>query len=201
MSKPKKDRFVYQPPAVVYYKPQGVPMFRLEQVILGVDEYEAVRLVDYEGLQQKQAAERMKVSRATCARILESAHRKIAEALTGGKAIRIEGGSFVLARNRYRCRDCNAFWEIPLRGDIDTRQPVTCPQCGSARRTPRSCAWLCIRPRGAAPRLAGKGSQDLRARPAAPFRMPGSRLTNEHILIIISLKISFISEEVGHAFR
>jgi predicted DNA-binding protein (UPF0251 family) len=133
MSKPKKDRFVYQPPAVVYYKPQGVPMFRLEQVILGVDEYEAVRLVDYEGLQQKQAAERMKVSRATCARILESAHRKIAEALTGGKAIRIEGGSFVLARNRYRCRDCNAFWEIPLRGDIDTRQPVTCPQCESDR--------------------------------------------------------------------
>jgi predicted DNA-binding protein (UPF0251 family) len=129
MPKPKKDRFVLQPPAVAYFKPQGIPMFQLDQIVLSVDEYEALRLVDYEGLQQKQAAERMEVSRATCARILESAHRKVAEALTGGKAIRIEGGSYVLGSNRYRCRECNASWDVPLRGPGARPQPLTCPRC------------------------------------------------------------------------
>ena len=133
MPKPKKDRFVLQPPSVVYYKPQGIPLFQLEQVILGVDEYEAIRLVDNEGLQQQEAAERMKISRATCARILERAHHKIAEALTDGKAIRIEGGSFVLGRNRYRCRQCNTLWEIPLKEDSKGPQQLACPRCKSDR--------------------------------------------------------------------
>jgi len=129
MPKPKKDRFVLQPPSAAYFKPQGIPMFQLEQVVLNVDEYEALRLVDYEGLQQKDAALRMEISRATCARILESAHRKVAEALTGGKAIRIEGGSYVLGTNLYRCRDCNTSWEAPLRGPGASPRPVICPRC------------------------------------------------------------------------
>jgi predicted DNA-binding protein (UPF0251 family)/DNA-directed RNA polymerase subunit RPC12/RpoP len=133
MSKPKKNRFVLQPPTVAYFKPQGIPLFQLEQVVLEVDEYEALRLVDREGLQQVQAAERMKVSRATCARILESAHRKIAEALTGGKAIRIEGGSFVLGRNRYRCRECGTFWEIPLSQQAAETGRMACPRCRSEK--------------------------------------------------------------------
>jgi len=131
MPKPKKDRFVLQPPTVVYFKPQGIPMFQLEQVVVGVDEYEALRLVDLEGLQQQEAAERMKVSRATCARILEDAHRKVADALTTGKAIRIEGGNFVLGSNRYRCNECSIFWEIPLRGGEASPQPLSCPRCKS----------------------------------------------------------------------
>jgi predicted DNA-binding protein (UPF0251 family) len=131
MPKPKKDRFVLQPPSVVYFKPRGIPLFQLEQVVLGVDEYEALRLVDLEGLQQKDAAERMKISRATCARILEDAHRKVAEALTAGKAIRIEGGNFVLGSNRYRCRQCSTFWDIPLRGTEAPPQPLSCPYCKS----------------------------------------------------------------------
>lgn len=131
MPKPKKDRFVLQPPLAVYFKPRGIPLFQLEQVILGVDEYEAIRLVDREGLQQAEAAQRMKVSRPTCARILESAHRKIAEALTAGKAIRIEGGSFVLGRNRYRCRHCNTFWEIPVGEESSKPTALVCPRCKS----------------------------------------------------------------------
>ncbi len=133
MAKPKKERFVMQPPSAVYYKPQGIPLYQLEQVILAVEEYEAVRLVDYEGLQQKDAAERMKVSRATCARILESARHKIAAALTGGKAIRIQGGSFVLGRNRFRCRDCSTFWETPADDDTEVPGTLSCPRCRSDR--------------------------------------------------------------------
>ena len=129
MPKPKKDRFVLQPPTVAYFKPQGIPMYQLDQVVLSVDEYEALRLVDREGLQQQQAAERMGISRATCARMMEAAHRKVAEALTAGKAIRIEGGSYVLGHNRFRCRDCNASWEAPVRGPGAPPQAQSCPRC------------------------------------------------------------------------
>jgi predicted DNA-binding protein (UPF0251 family) len=118
---------------VVYFKPQGIPMFQLEQVVVGVDEYEALRLVDLEGLQQQEAAERMKISRATCARILEDAHRKVADALTTGKAIRIEGGNFVLGSNRYRCKECSTSWEIPLRGEPVQLQSLSCPRCKSEK--------------------------------------------------------------------
>jgi predicted DNA-binding protein (UPF0251 family)/DNA-directed RNA polymerase subunit RPC12/RpoP len=133
MSKPKKDRRVEFPPRVVYFKPQGIPMVQLAQVVLHVDEYEAVRLVDREKLDQEQAAKRLGVSRATCARILESARQKIAEALVEGKAIRIEGGSFVLGVNRFRCLDCGALWESEISQGLEKPAKAACPNCHSAR--------------------------------------------------------------------
>jgi predicted DNA-binding protein (UPF0251 family) len=132
--KPKKNRFVQQPPAVTYYKPQGIPLFQLEQVVLNVDEFEAIRLVDYEGLHLEDAARQLNVSRATCARIIDSAHRKIGTAFTHGHAIRIEGGSFVLGKNRYYCRSCGSRWEIEMgdRTAVDAAS-VACPSCRSDR--------------------------------------------------------------------
>jgi len=79
-------------PGVRYFKPRGIPLTELEEVILGMDELEAVRLADLEGLYQEQAAERMEISRQTFGRIIEMAHRKISDALVNGKALRIEGG-------------------------------------------------------------------------------------------------------------
>jgi predicted DNA-binding protein (UPF0251 family)/predicted Fe-Mo cluster-binding NifX family protein len=73
-------------------KPAGVSCKDLEEVRLACDEVEAVRLADLEGLYHEAAARRMGVSRATYGRILESAHRKIADALLNGKALRLEGG-------------------------------------------------------------------------------------------------------------
>jgi predicted DNA-binding protein (UPF0251 family) len=133
MSKPKKDRRVESPPRVVYFKPQGIPMVQLAQVVLHVDEYEAVRLVDREKLDQEQAAKRLGVSRATCARILDSAHHKIAEALVEGRAIRIEGGSFVLGTNRFRCLDCGALWETEISPGPEPPAEADCPSCHSSR--------------------------------------------------------------------
>jgi len=100
MPKPKKERHVVSPPPVSLYKPQGIPVNQLQQVVLHIDEYEAIRLVDYEGYDLAGAAENMKISRATCGRIVEEAHKKIAEAITTGKAILIEGGNFVLVGRR-----------------------------------------------------------------------------------------------------
>jgi len=73
-------------------KPAGIPARELEEVILGFDEAEAIRLADLEGLYQEAAARRMGISRPTFGRIIESAHRKVADALLNGKALRIEGG-------------------------------------------------------------------------------------------------------------
>ena len=113
MPRPKKERKVQFPPTISYFKPQGIPMAQLQQVVLNVDEYEAVRLVDYENMEQEAAARKLGISRPTCARIVTEAHRKIAEAITMGKAIRIEGGNFKLVQNMMRCRNCGTLWRAP----------------------------------------------------------------------------------------
>ena len=96
MPRPQKRRWIGSWPGAEFFKPRGIPLAGLEVVSLTVDEYEAIRLADREGMEQAQAAELMKISRPTFGRILNSAHHKIAEALTSGKAIRIGGGSFEL---------------------------------------------------------------------------------------------------------
>ena len=77
-------------PNVYYFKPQGIPLRELEEVVLLPDELEALKLHEVDGLEQIEAAVKMKISQPTFARILSSAHKKIAIALTTGKAIRIE---------------------------------------------------------------------------------------------------------------
>jgi len=96
MTRPCCLRQIQHTPAAVYFKPAGVPTCTLEQVTLKLDEVEALRLADLEGLYQEQAAVQMKISRPTFARIIEVARRKVAEALIHGKALRIEGGTVTL---------------------------------------------------------------------------------------------------------
>ncbi len=90
MPRPKKERCIRCQPNALYFKPRGIPLIHLEEVGLSLDELEAIRLADYEGLYHEQAAERMNISRPTFGRILGEARRKIAEALVEGKALRIE---------------------------------------------------------------------------------------------------------------
>jgi predicted DNA-binding protein (UPF0251 family) len=96
MPRPPHCRRVGRLPQSTYYKPRGIPLSILQHVTLTVDELEAIRLADLQGLYQEQAAEKMKISRQTFGRILESAHKKIADALVNAKALAIEGGSFEL---------------------------------------------------------------------------------------------------------
>jgi predicted DNA-binding protein (UPF0251 family) len=93
--RPKHYRWIEKIPEVTHFKPSGVQYGRLEQVNLAVDELEAIRLADLEGLYQEQAAELINVSRQTFGRIITSAHKKVAEALVMGKSILIEGGEIV----------------------------------------------------------------------------------------------------------
>jgi uncharacterized protein len=92
MPRPRQCRRVARLPNATYYKPRGVPLRTLEQVALTVDELEAIRLADLEGLYQEEAAQRMNVSRQTFGRIITEAHKKIADALVYGKALSIDGG-------------------------------------------------------------------------------------------------------------
>lgn len=92
MARPFKNRMVSGKPGSVVYKPAGVPARVLQWVVLGMDEFESIRLLDHDGLSQEQAAEAMSVSRPTVTRVYSSARKKIAEALTEGKAVLIEGG-------------------------------------------------------------------------------------------------------------
>ncbi len=96
MPRPRQCRRVAHLPQVTFYKPRGVPLSVLQQVDLTFDELEAIRLADFEGLYQEQAAQKMNISRQTFGRIIESAHKKIADALVNGKALSIKGGPFEL---------------------------------------------------------------------------------------------------------
>jgi len=128
MARPRKCRWVASEPGVTFFKPQGIPMRALEQVVISVDELEALRLSDYLGLNQEDVAQEMNVSRPTVTRMLAKAHRVIAEALVYGKAIRIEGGDYLVARPQFVCQQCQHVWEEP--GDNATADR-TCPQCRS----------------------------------------------------------------------
>jgi len=90
MPRPPKPRRIIFDPDVTYFKPRAVPLSMLEEVVLNVDELEAMRLCDFEGLDQVKAAQKMKISQSTFCRILSSARKKIAQALVEGRAIKIQ---------------------------------------------------------------------------------------------------------------
>ena len=90
MPRHKIPRCVRFNPDVYYFKPRGIPLRELEEIVLFPDELEALKLYEVDGLEQTQAAGKMKISQPTFARILASANKKIAEAIIKGKAIRIE---------------------------------------------------------------------------------------------------------------
>lgn len=89
MARPRLCRRIRFNPNITYFKPQGVPMRHLEVIELTTEEVEALRLKNVEGLDQNECAKKMKTSQSTFQRILSSANRKTAQALIGGKAIKI----------------------------------------------------------------------------------------------------------------
>ena len=109
MVRPTINRKVGQKPGAIYFKPQGIPMAQLKEVVLPADGLEAIRLADAEGLYHDEAARQMGISRPTFGRILESARRAVAEAITMGRALRIGDGPVELQTGRHggqrgRCR-------------------------------------------------------------------------------------------------
>ena len=114
-------------PMVTRFGPFGVRGG--DEIVVNVDEFEAVRLKDLLGMGQEEAAKEMGISQPTFHRLLVSARKKLADAIVSGKQIRIEGGVFEMVggMRRFRCFDCGHEWEVPY----GTGRPVECPKCGS----------------------------------------------------------------------
>lgn len=93
MPRPCRCRRIRCKPDANYFKPRGIPLDALEEVNLTLDELEAIRLADLEELYQEDAAKKMDISRQTFGNIVNSAHKKIADALLNAKALKINGGT------------------------------------------------------------------------------------------------------------
>jgi len=125
MSRPFKCRRVAFMPGVTYFKPAGIPLRDLEEISVSIEEAEALRLKEIEGLEQEQGAAKMNISRPTFQRILASARKKVADALLNGKAIKIDGGNFEIAYRRFRCQRVHE-WELE---NAFSALPDLCPTC------------------------------------------------------------------------
>lgn len=98
MPRPRHVRRVNNIPNITYFKPAGVPMAHLQEVVLTVEEFEALRLNDFLEKSQKDAAKEMNISQPTFHRLIKTARKKTAQAIVRGRAIRIEGGDYHIYR-------------------------------------------------------------------------------------------------------
>ena len=97
--RPKKYRIVKIDPKISRFSPRGKPG-RPDEINLKMDEYEAIRLTDFLGLKQIQAAKSMRVSQQTYSRILSRGRKTLSDALINGKIIRVQGGSYVISTRK-----------------------------------------------------------------------------------------------------
>lgn len=126
MARPKRIRKMTNPPHFKGYRPIGLPEEN-NPVVLDFEEYEAIRLSDFELLGQMEAAKIMEVSRPTYTRIYESARRKVAQAFIQGRPIVFEGGKVYFDSEWYSCKRCGCWFNNPTM----ELEVTNCGLCGS----------------------------------------------------------------------
>ena len=102
MARPAKKRRVCEKPLCNRFMPQLEHQF-IEIVTLGIDEYECIRLIDYEGMTQEECAEQMNLVRTSITGIYANARKKVADSLVNGKELRIEGGNYEFCHGNLTC--------------------------------------------------------------------------------------------------
>ena len=141
MARPTKWRKIENVPAIANFVPSEAGMPEIPENVLKLEELEAVRLKDLEGLEQGECADRMEVSRPTFQRILLSAREKIADSLVNGKTIHIEGGNFTRNICPVRCLSCGREWMESFENlNSIINGEYLCPGCGSKNIT---CGHTC----------------------------------------------------------
>ncbi|MCF7920170.1 MAG: DUF134 domain-containing protein [Candidatus Cloacimonetes bacterium] len=126
MRNARKCRVVMYPPHRLTFKPAGVSGNMLKEIALTVDEYEAIRLADYEELEHEEAAAKMNISRPTFTRLIKKARHNVAIFLIECRRLEINGGNFHFKSDLVRCQDCGAYFYQ----DIHNRT-TKCRECGS----------------------------------------------------------------------
>lgn len=129
MARPKLCRRLSSPPPVKGFLPYGWGAKEGNPVELALEEYEALKICDYEGLGQEEGARRMGVSRPTYTRVYEEARRKVAVAFVEGRPLVIQGGKVRYESAWYHCHRCMSNFSSP-------EESVSCPQCGSLEPEP-----------------------------------------------------------------
>lgn len=128
MARPEKNRNVLAPPSFSNFKPVGRRLADSQRVLLTLDEYEALRLADYDGLEHSEAAEKMQISRPTFTRLITKARQKTAEFIVEGKALQIDGGAVHFSQNMILCLKCGNRYPASL-----NKKVFICPECGSEK--------------------------------------------------------------------
>ncbi|MFO8053766.1 MAG: DUF134 domain-containing protein [Bacteroidales bacterium] len=124
MPRPKRRRKMMNPPGVRGYRPFGIPKAVDNPVKLLYEEYEAIRLADYNKLSQDKAAEIMDVSRPTFTRIYDRALKKLAVMLNETRSLIIEGGNVHFDDEWYRCGHCHSVFKT------SKKKQNICAVCG-----------------------------------------------------------------------
>lgn len=114
-------------PGVKGFRPLEPAPFKKDPVILSLDQYEALRLCDYENLSQEEAALRMEISRPTFTRLYDEARKKLIQALVEGRVFLMEGGNVKFDCHFFQCRECGQVFES------EEKSASPCPHCGSGQ--------------------------------------------------------------------
>mgnify|MGYP000324325632 CR=1 FL=1 len=125
MPRRKRNRRIQVPPQIKGISVYGVRGQRGNEIMLRLEEYEAIRLLDYQNLTQEEAAVYMDVSRPTLTRIYDEARKKVATAFVEGRDLKVSGGDVYFDKNWYKCRVCKASFSDYSEGK------VICPVCGA----------------------------------------------------------------------
>lgn len=126
MARKQKNRIVKQPPLYGEFKPTGIAARYLNEVKLTLDEYEALRLADYDGMSQEEAASEMDISRPTFTRLIEKSRKKIVDFIVNGKKLKIDGGNIHFRNNVFKCFDCEQMFVFDIKKTVSE-----CPSCNS----------------------------------------------------------------------
>ncbi|HOO67558.1 MAG: DUF134 domain-containing protein [Bacteroidales bacterium] len=154
--RPTRLRRVSNLPIISGLKPYGAGIQNKARgsVFLHLEEYEVIRLCDFEHMNHHEASKAMDISRPTLTRIYGKARAKIADALVTGKQIIIEGGKVYFDSDWYRCRNCNSYFNQPDKGSA----VISCPLCRSKEiencdamnedmaESHRQCSDICVCP-------------------------------------------------------
>jgi len=136
-ARPVLDKIVNTIPLFVYFKPHGVLLGKLDEIILTLEEIEALNLKDRQDLDQKNAAKEMGISRSTFQRLLKSARKKVITAIIEGKALKFEGGNYIPDKNIIKTRCIKGIYHYRVKKeDLEEESQeyklskIKCPECG-----------------------------------------------------------------------